>query len=466
MSTVEDQIRIISLRKEFPDVNVECLKDVLGHLENDLERCQDFLRELFNDDRSSMINDVHNETIHSEGEGSTISKQQIFLPIIPSFFDDLDYLFNSRVLSGSRKKPEQLLSNEFKINESIYLPIDHSLAYDIYQTLLNHLDFYCEPKSSFEYIPNETDLIAEMIGNEDPIEKDCNINEIMETEQALKQSREDYLKSLIQRKRFCIENRIHDDALIQEWMIEKKRDFLIKNFPGIDLIKLNKLFEINFFDISETVKDIEALYDCRLPLYYNKSLYSDQVKKPKPEPSDSFASSSEIVNRLESMMIDETEREFRATIKNLFHRRNNLYIKINHLKLKKIRFIYNGNQNLVFIYEKEIQKCYHDLQLLSDDIIDAFQNHSFPENQIDFHGLQLNEVRIILPWILDFKQDQLRSKESSSLMIITGHGNNMKGCPIRRYVGDYLAKKSFKFRPDNRGRFEVTLHQQLLNESR
>lgn len=69
---------------------------------------------------------------------------------------------------------------------------------------------------------------------------------------------------------------------------------------------------------------------------------------------------------------------------------------------------------------------------------------SFPEDQIDFHGLQLNEVRIILPWILDFKQDQLRSKESSSLMIITGHGNNMKGCPIRRYVGDYLAKKSFK----------------------
>ena len=77
----------------------------------------------------------------------------------------------------------------------------------------------------------------------------------METEKAIQASRQEYLQNLIRKRQEYLhecnnknnnnnnnQSKIERQALLQEWLLEKKRDFLIKHFPGVDLLKLNRLF--------------------------------------------------------------------------------------------------------------------------------------------------------------------------------------------------------------------------------
>lgn len=124
---------------------------------------------------------------------------------------------------------------------------------------------------------------------------------------------------------------------------------------------------------------MEAIYDCKLPLYYNKSLYSEILRKLDNVKDNSvkdlrIKNSTDDNNTL-ALMNEESMKQFQSNINELITRRCICTRKVEHLKEKKIKFIMNGQMNVVQIYHQEIHKCYAELQTISDDLIFAFQNY-------------------------------------------------------------------------------------------
>ncbi|KAH9511479.1 hypothetical protein DERF_009938 [Dermatophagoides farinae] len=484
------------LQKEFSNINQQCLTDIMEHFENDYQSARKILIELYgsNIDNAAAADEDDNDSALAS---SIASNDNVYLPITTEFFDNLHYLFESRNDYLNISSPTTTtIREDLRMKDTIYLPINIDLAYDIYWNLINYIQNTYDHLATTTNDPNNAaadDNDDDYSYHHDDMNNVDHMSEIMETEKAIRASRQEYLQNLVRRRQEYlrknnhqnnkmkknVHSKIDDQALLQEWLLEKKRDFLIKHFPGVDLLKLNRLFELNFFNLNETIKDIEAFYDCKLPLYYNKSLYSEVVKKPikivdnmmtskkttmaakkkkKESPTsiktinlinnDSHDSDDDDDNDNDGNNDDRSindQQQFIANIDRFLEQRHCYRLKLEHLKKKKIKFIKNGHK-IIHRYHDEIRKVYQELKLLSEKIIDAYQNYDFNENIMDLHQLIMNEVRIIVPTILAAKQQQLFNNNNADgqnnnnkleFKIITGIGAGA----IRRYLLNFIAKK-------------------------
>lgn len=70
------------------------------------------------------------------------------------------------------------------------------------------------------------------------------------------------------------------------------------------------------------------------------------------------------------------QQQFIANIDRFLEQRHCYRLKLEHLKKKKIKFIKNGHK-IIHRYHDEIRKVYQELKLLSEKIIDAYQNYEY-----------------------------------------------------------------------------------------
>lgn len=226
-SSIENE-KLILLKNEFPNIKLQCLDEIMIHFDNDYSSTRLFLLELFCE--YFETNNSENE-IHSANQ---LVNNKLCIEITKNFYEKLSCQFAN--------KKDQLLINAIQENlnqnQSINLPINIDLAYDLYLNLINY---------SKNYLINDDYLLDKNVNeiNNNLNQTDENLNEIMDTEEALQLSRKEYLKELTEQRNNNLKQNIKDDALTQEWLLEKKRDFLTKHFPGVHLLKLNRLFDLN-----------------------------------------------------------------------------------------------------------------------------------------------------------------------------------------------------------------------------
>nr|XP_027195243.1 INO80 complex subunit D-like [Dermatophagoides pteronyssinus] len=515
------------LQKEFLNIDHQCLNDIMEHFENDYQSTRKILIELYGTNNKN--NDYDNDDNDSAFSSSIASSNDtIYLPITTEFFDNLHYLMETRndLLNDTASTT---IREDLRMKDTIYLPINMDLAYEIYWNLINYIQNTYDHLVTTATDFNNDDELCPLVDDDD------HISEIMETEKAIQASRQEYLQNLIRKRQEYLhecnnennnnnnnQSKIERQALLQEWLLEKKRDFLIKHFPGVDLLKLNRLFELNFFNLNETIKDIEAFYDCKLPLYYNKSLYSEVVKKPikivdnlmvkstlttvtankkkkikkkkKKKNKESPIKTINLVDVDQIFVSHDTDdndddddngdgddnikindqQKFFAIIDEFLKQRHCYRLKLEHLQRKKIKFMKNGHK-IIHRYHDEIRKVYQELRRLSEEIIDAYQNYDFNENIMDLHQLHMNEVRIIVPTILATKQQQLlvnnnnnNNNDDGEKKKISANNNDklefkiitgIGSGTIRRYLTNFIVKKKLEYRmTDGQGSFIITLY--------
>lgn len=128
------------------------------------------------------------------------------------------------------------------------------------------------------------------------------------------------------------------------------------------------------YDLKETIKDIEAFYNFKLPSYYKHSLYSEVTKRTLEDQFESQSPTTDTEDEDESSEGGSVanESEFKSSINNLIEQRSILHLKIAHLQPKKIRFYREQQLDVALMYQVEVNKSRAKLIQLSDELIDTF----------------------------------------------------------------------------------------------
>lgn len=470
--TVDEKLSL--LKSEFDQVTSECIEDALKSFGHDYETTRSVIQELFprpqhstSASTSSASGNLADDADYFAEPNSVFNGSDLMMEISPTFFARLHAQFDGTELTDYECLPS--IAKDFETQGSMLLPLDAAAAKAIYKSVLQFV------RRSNVALEQEDEGLSDVFElSRDPVSSVSagslrspvvsvdagNLKEIMELEAALKASREEYVSGLSK----MMKRGANDAAISQELCLEKKRMFIVEKFPGINELQLNNLFEINCYNLNETIKDIEAIYNFKLPNCYRHSLYCEIVKRTN---SDSGIATESTVSDEEDDEEDDSrdviisnDKEFSSKVQNLFEERKMARVRIAHLRSKSAHFNFRKQPHAALLYQQEIAKCNLQMKQISDNIIQTYVSYSHPSNVVDLHFLIMKEVNSIVPEMLRRKQTTLSSSGVKKLKfkIITGIGSSMNGSGlIRQYLLRLLTKNNIKFETDGPGAFIVNL---------
>ncbi|KAJ6223689.1 hypothetical protein RDWZM_002234 [Blomia tropicalis] len=469
------------LGSEFDCLTNKCLEDALKSFGQCYETTRSAIQDLYPTTQSSSISSA-SISPQSSPSSPHENSNNLMLEITPEFFTRMHEKFSDS-LQPLPNNVANLISNR----GTFLLPLDPNVGFLIYQNIFQYLaEIVVDVEENNEEDQDDTLLLETELVDSSYINEmeasESSLTEIMQLEQVLKKSREEYLEKLVEKTQ---NEMVNDPAIQQEFLLEKKRLFLIEKFPGVTEANINMLFEINSYSLNETIRDIEAIYDLRLPAFYpHCSLYCDMLKKESNDFDSGLSiSSSSVSNENHSSSKcamgsnssedeedndehkdDMSDKQFSDMIQSCFYDRQMIHVRLLHFKQKLAHFDPRKSPNACDFYQTEINHCKLQKAKISDRVIQTYVSFTFQSNCIDLHGLTVKEVRSIIPEVLRRKQS-IFVGFFIEFKIITGIGlNSISNGPgqVRNWILNYLQKKGCQYVNDGPGAFIVKLSRKKI----